>query len=355
MAAGPLYKAMRASINLHMGAWAVAFALWPSIASADSRPSQQEETVVFSDGLKGRITELRLRQARLAFDDASLSVEVEGEYPERFEYGKLRIRRGKDSERLPLLSKHTWMIFLPSTGVYLAFSDFGSAAVYVAGLLGITHVVYFWDRLFRRNGPHWWSLHSDSQHRCVFLALPRKKRARLAILEELERRDKRELIVRPSGPRRGPRPTGGPVIGETAPDFVTRTIDGSPWSLSQSRGKLTLLNFWATWCEPCRKELPDLERLHQMYSRQGLAVIGVSGENPDDVRNFLSTESITYPALHDRDHQVHHLYQVNAIPTTYVIGRDGTLLKRIEGYASKKALTAAVTTCISQTQGGPDH
>ena len=355
MAAGPIKKAMRATINLGMGAWAVAFALWPAVAGADPRPSTQEETVVFSDGLKGRITNSRLRQARLIFDEASLSVEVEGEVPERFKYGKLLIRRGRDRERLPLLSKYTWMVFLPPAGVSLAFSDFGSAAIYLAGGLGITHAYYFWKRFIKRHGPHWWSLHSDSQHRCVFIALPRKKRTRLAIFEELERRAKRKLIVRPSGPRRGPKLSGGLVVGEMAPDFLARSLDGSPWSLSQSRGELILLNFWATWCEPCRKELPDLEQLHQMYSHQGLAVIGVSEENPDDVRKFLSTEGITYPALHDRDHQVHRLYHVHSIPTTYVIGRDGTLLERIEGYASMQALTRAVKTYISRTQGGPNH
>ena len=310
---------------------------------------------MFSDGLKGRITNSRLRQARLVFDEASLSVEVEGEYPERFEYGKLRIHRGKASERLPLLRKDTWMVLLPPTGIYLAFADFGSAGVYLAGLLGMTHIFHLWKRFSKGHGPHWWTLHSDSQHRCVFVALPRKKRARLAIFEELERRAKRQLIVRPSGPRRGPKLSGGPVVGELAPDFLARSLDGSPWSLSQYRGKLILLNFWATWCEPCRKELPDLEQLHQMYSHQGLAVIGVSGENPDDVRKFLSTEGITFPALHDQENRLHDRYHVNSIPTTYVIGRDGTLLKRIEGYASTQALTAAVKTYISRTQGGPNH
>ena len=92
-----------------------------------------------------------------------------------------------------------------------------------------------------------------------------------------------------------------------------------------------------------------------MYSHQGLTVIGVTGEDPDDIRKFLSDKSVTYPSLHDPEHQIHNLYQVNAIPTTYVIGRDGTLRKRIEGYASKKALTTAVTTHISPSQGGADH
>lgn len=341
---------MRAQINLRTGIWAVVLSLPPTIASADSGLSKPEEIVVFSEGLKGRITDRHLRPARLIFDDTSLNVEVDGDYRERFEYRELQIRRGSKSKRLPVLSKVTWLVLLPPTGVYVATAGLAPGAIYLAATLGITQVFHAWDRYFKSHGPHWWSLHSDSDHRCVFLALPRKKAARLAIFEELERRSKKELIVRPPSSRHGPELSGRPVIGQIAPDFVAQSVEGESWSLSQSKGKLILLNFWATWCDPCREELPDLEQLHQTYSDQDFAVVGVSGEDPDMARRFLTEAGITYRALHDREHQIHHLYHVNAIPTTLVIGRDGTLLDRIEGYASKKALMKAVTPYLPGKQ-----
>ncbi len=341
---------MNDSVNRRLTAWAVALALLPATVKADSRLSRQEGAVVLSEGLRARISDRRLRRARLVFNETYLDVEVNGDSLERFDYGELRILGGRHRTRLPLFKKTNWLVFLPPTCLYLLTSGIATGAICLLGLLGVTHVAYFWDRFSKSHGAHWLSLHSDSQHRCVFLALPRKKEARRAIFEELERRDNKELLARPEDPRGQPEIVGIPMIGETAPDFIARTLDGSPWRVSESRGKVILLNFWATWCEPCLRELPQLERLHRKFSQDGLAVIGVSGEEPREARQFLSENGIGYLALHDQDGEVHRRYRVNAIPTTLVIGRDGTLQERIEGYANGKAFAKAVLPYLSPTR-----
>ena len=345
---------MRATIKLFSEVLVAGLALWPALSAAESGPPTKRETVVFSEGLKGRISDSRLRRAKLVFDDSALRVEVDDEPPERFEYEELQVRRGRESRRLPLLSKEIWATALAFTGVLVATGGLGAGAVYLATTLGTFYYPYVGDLLLKRHGSHWWSLHSNAKHRCVFLYLPRKKRARMAILEELERRAKKELIVRPPGPQRGLELRAGLVIGEAAPDFTATTVEGSPWSLSQSKGRLTLLNFWATWCAPCRDEMPDLQELHRLHSERGLDVIGISGEDSQTIREFLSSEGFTFQALHDHGFEIHRRYSVNSIPTTVVIGRDGSVLEHIQGFASKKALNRAVLPHLLPLQGGPD-
>ena len=344
---------MTESIKRRLSAVAVTLALVATVARADKRPSHDGGNVVLSEGLRARISDGHLRSARLVFTDTSLTVEVDGDFPERFEYGELRILKGRHRMGLPLFSKWTWLVLLPPTGVSLATGGIGSGATYLLGALGITHGFYSWNRFSKRRVTHWLSLHTDSEHRCAFLALPRKEELRLAIFEELERRDKKELLVRPADPRRRRDLPPYPAIGEPAPDFALATIDSLPWRLSESKGKVVLLNFWATWCGPCRKELPHLERLHQRFSKDGLAVVGVSSEKPEDARRLLAEKGISYPSLHDLGSRVFGRFHVNAIPTSLIIGRDGTLRKRIEGYTNLGAFAKAVNPYLSLSREVP--
>jgi peroxiredoxin len=119
------------------------------------------------------------------------------------------------------------------------------------------------------------------------------------------------------------------VPPKAAPDFSLPNIDGQQVSLQQYRGKVVFLNFWATWCIPCREEMPALERLHQTYHAQDLAIISIDlKESADQVKTFFQKHSLSFPALLDQNGSVFRDYLVAGMPTTYLIGRDGTLLAR---------------------------
>jgi thiol-disulfide isomerase/thioredoxin len=119
------------------------------------------------------------------------------------------------------------------------------------------------------------------------------------------------------------------VPPKAAPDFSLPDTDGQQVSLQQYRGKVVFLNFWATWCIPCREEMPVLERLHQTYHAQDLAIVSIDlKESADQVKIFFQKHSLSFPALLDQDGSVFRDYLVAGMPTTYLIDREGTLLAR---------------------------
>jgi peroxiredoxin len=119
------------------------------------------------------------------------------------------------------------------------------------------------------------------------------------------------------------------VPPKAAPDFTLLNIDGQQVSLQQYRGKVVFLNFWATWCIPCREEMAALERLHQTYQAQDLTIISIDlKEGADQVKAFFQKHSLSFPSLLDPDGVVFRDYLVAGMPTTYLIDRDGTLLAR---------------------------
>jgi peroxiredoxin len=114
-----------------------------------------------------------------------------------------------------------------------------------------------------------------------------------------------------------------------APDFTLPDLEGRQVSLHDYRGKVVFLNFWATWCLPCREEMPAMERLHQAFQSQGLAILAVNlKESPDKVKAFLDQHQLSFTALLDGSGAVLRDYQVMGLPTTYLISREGTLLAR---------------------------
>jgi peroxiredoxin len=119
----------------------------------------------------------------------------------------------------------------------------------------------------------------------------------------------------------------------TAPDFAAQDLQGKPVRLSAYRGKVVLLNFWATWCPPCRKEMPSMERLHRAYRERGLVVLALSQDDLplDDVRRFAVLLGLTFPVWHDRDSAVGRQYQVPGVPTSYLIAHDGQFAWRVLG------------------------
>lgn len=120
----------------------------------------------------------------------------------------------------------------------------------------------------------------------------------------------------------------------SAANFSLPDIDGDPHALQDYRGKVIMLNFWASWCPPCRREMPSMERLYQKFSEQGLVVIAVNQwEDPDLVFEFTGRLSLepTFPILLDRESKVSEQYGVKGLPTTFLIDRDGKLRYRAMG------------------------
>jgi cytochrome c biogenesis protein CcmG, thiol:disulfide interchange protein DsbE len=111
--------------------------------------------------------------------------------------------------------------------------------------------------------------------------------------------------------------------GTTPPAFTGRTLDGTV-SLTDIRGRVVLLNFWASWCAECRPEMPVLQRLHEELEPRGLAVVGVNArEEAATLRRYATELRLTFPLVLDRDGRINGQYGVVGIPTTFLIGRDG--------------------------------
>lgn len=109
-------------------------------------------------------------------------------------------------------------------------------------------------------------------------------------------------------------------------DFTLADLQGKSWKLSELRGKVVLVNFWATWCPPCRKEIPDLEALYNQFKGEGLVVLAISDEDAAKVRPFIAERQVTYPILLDPGRKVNDLFQVEGIPKTFVYDRNGKLV-----------------------------
>lgn len=142
--------------------------------------------------------------------------------------------------------------------------------------------------------------------------------------------------------------------GKIAPDFELKSIDGKSYKLADLRGKAVLLNFWATWCPPCKIEIPWFIDLQKQYADQGLVIVGVAMDDDTDkekvVSDFAREMKIDYPILLGTD-QVADLYGgVDALPTTFFIGRDGKIVRRVMGLAGHSEFEDAIRAALREGQ-----
>ncbi len=122
-------------------------------------------------------------------------------------------------------------------------------------------------------------------------------------------------------------------VSGPAPDFTLRSNSGKNLKLSEFRGQVVLLNFWASWCGPCRQEMPALEKLHQRYHKLGFTVIGVNVEEDSTAaKKMLREVRVSFPILFDTQNTASKLYNVSAMPTTVIIDRDGNMRYLHKGY-----------------------
>ena len=129
----------------------------------------------------------------------------------------------------------------------------------------------------------------------------------------------------------------GPEIGKLAPDFELSSLDGKVVSLSDFRGKPVFLNFWATWCGPCRFEMPFIQKMYEGLSNEGLVVLAVNvQENPTRVKEFVESFGLTFPVLLDTNSEVRLAYNIRGIPTTFFIDKNGIIQDiKIGAFASE--------------------
>ncbi len=128
------------------------------------------------------------------------------------------------------------------------------------------------------------------------------------------------------------------LSGRTAPDFVLKSTDGKNLRLSELRGQVVMINFWASWCGPCRDEMPFLDELYVRYREAGFTVLGV---NMDDsaaaAKKMAKRLGVTFPVMHDVQQAVSQLYDVDAMPATVLVDRDGQVRAVHRGFRAGTA------------------
>jgi len=125
----------------------------------------------------------------------------------------------------------------------------------------------------------------------------------------------------------------GPKAGKFAPEFSLNDVNGKKVTLSAYKGNVVILNFWATFCGPCREEMPSLNNLFLSFKKEGLVVLAISTDDSEKpVQSFIKAKAIAFPVLIDKDQQVYFdRYAVLGLPTTFIIDRDGIIREKILG------------------------
>jgi peroxiredoxin len=123
-------------------------------------------------------------------------------------------------------------------------------------------------------------------------------------------------------------------LGSKAPDFTAFTLDSVPKekSLADYRGQVVMINVWATWCLPCRVEMPSIEALHKAYEPKGLKIVAVSIDDPGTdsaIRAFAKQYGLTFEILHDPAGKITELYDISGYPETFIVGKDGVIRKKL--------------------------
>ncbi len=136
------------------------------------------------------------------------------------------------------------------------------------------------------------------------------------------------VSVAPTSCKKNP----GPLVGDLAPGFTLPDLEGQMHGLDDLRGRVVVLNFWATWCPPCVDEMPSLQKLHQALDAKGLSVVAVSvDERFEDIERFVDNFDLTFTILHDEGMRTARAYQTFKYPETYIIDRDGRVKSKVVG------------------------
>lgn len=136
-------------------------------------------------------------------------------------------------------------------------------------------------------------------------------------------------------------------VGSTAPNFSLEQLNGPEMSLSDLKGKGVVLNFWGTWCEPCKAEMPALQQKYEALKDKGLVVVGVNiGEAPVTVEPFVKQMGVNFPILLDRNSQITKLYRIGPIPTTFFVSPDGKVEEIFIGQMNEAMIESKVAKIL---------
>jgi thiol-disulfide isomerase/thioredoxin len=157
-------------------------------------------------------------------------------------------------------------------------------------------------------------------------------------------------MARRSGPAPPPITKSGP-----APDFTLQSLDGNSMRLSDLRGKAVLLNFWATWCSPCKIEMPWFIELQKQYGAQGLQIVGVAMDDSskEDIAKFAKDMGVNYPVLLGKEEVGEAYGGVPALPETFFIGRDGKIVDKIIGLKGKAEIEDSIKKALNTQAPNP--
>jgi cytochrome c biogenesis protein CcmG, thiol:disulfide interchange protein DsbE len=143
--------------------------------------------------------------------------------------------------------------------------------------------------------------------------------------------------------------SGGPdaLAGQTAPVFALLDDRGAPVSLDEYRGRIVLMNLWASWCPPCRAEMPDLQRLADGYAHSGIAIVGVNeGESPARARAFAESLGIRFPIWIDAAQRYGRTYAALGLPTTVIVDRRGVVVRGFDGPLTFAEMKSAIAPLV---------
>ncbi len=146
-------------------------------------------------------------------------------------------------------------------------------------------------------------------------------------------------------------------VGQAAPSLVVQELNGQSFDLAAAHGKVVVINFWATWCPPCREEMPALNEFYKRYHAQGLEMIGLSADRPHDRSEVVKVmQSFSYPAAMLDDAKVDHFAEPDALPVTFVVDREGVVRAKLtpdQAPATEKTLENAVLPLLTKKPGPP--
>jgi thiol-disulfide isomerase/thioredoxin len=154
-----------------------------------------------------------------------------------------------------------------------------------------------------------------------------------------------------AAPRAAVETASGTDVGSILPEYSALTLEGGKWELASKRDKVLLLNVWATWCGPCRFEIPELQAIHEKYAAQGFEVVGVSVDEsgPEAVKAFVSEqEKMTYPVVLDAEGKLANMLQTSVLPTSIIVDREGKIVWKKYGaiLPNDEELTKAIEKAV---------
>ena len=152
-------------------------------------------------------------------------------------------------------------------------------------------------------------------------------------------------------------PAGPNMKGEVAPDFTLQSLDNKTVHLSDFRGKAVLLNFWATWCQPCKIEMPWFAELQRQYASEGLQVVGIAMDDasPENIEKFAKDLGVNYPVLVGKEEVGTAYGGVQFLPATFYIGRDGKVVDKVFGLKGRGEIESNIKKALAQGQAVQAH